>query len=144
VREGAETLAIIDPPRFFEMREWDCQVCGRETLKHPVFLSDGTVAGTGCAARLLGLDQETVVRLRDERAAVVRHDASVDAERAARYAAALTDYRAKGSAIVRVDPSRCDFNALRLEHARRDRSLLPPAAFAAWLASRIAELGAVP
>jgi hypothetical protein len=136
------TLTVVNPPRFFDMREWDCQVCGRETLKHPVFLSDGTVAGTGCAARLLGLRQETVVRLRDERIAVVQHETSVDAERAARYAAALADYHAKGSAIVREDPSRCDFNALRREYAQRDRCLLPPATFAAWLQTRIAELEA--
>ena len=58
------------------------------------------------------------------------------------YAAALADYRSTGSAIVRQDPSKCDFNALRLEYGRRDATLFRPAAFAEWLDRRVAELPA--
>lgn len=77
---------------------------------------------------------------RDARVAAAKRRADVDQARLARYVAALADYRAKGSAIVREGPDRCDFNTLRCEHARRDPAMLPPAACAAWLKDRIAEL----
>ena len=49
---------VADPPRYSHMKEWDCQVCGVETLKKPVFLEkDGqrVCAGTGCATSLVGM-----------------------------------------------------------------------------------------
>jgi hypothetical protein len=66
--------------------------------------------------------------------------AGVDGERAARYEAALGEYEAAGTRIVAEGPERSDFNALRIEHGRRDETLYAPATFAAWLAQRIAEL----
>jgi hypothetical protein len=137
------TLTVADPPKFAEYHSYTCCRCEHEELGHPVFLSNGGVYGSGCAAILLGRTAESVSRERDHRAATVQQQASVDAERIARYAAALADYRSKGSAIVREDPTQCDFNALRVEYVRRDPSLRPPAAFAEWLESRIAARRAV-
>ena len=135
------TLTIVAPPKFWDEREWDCQVCERESLQHPVFLSDGRVAGTGCAARLLGIAPQTVTRVRDQFAATGRQQDGATAARIARYAAALAEYEIEGTAIVRRGPA-ADFNALRTEHARRDAALVRPAAFADWLRARLQELAA--
>lgn len=134
-------LTIVNPPKFAWMRDWDCQECGHETIKHPVFLSDGRAVGTGCAAKILGWSTKRTTGERDNRLAVVQAQVSADEERRNRYAAALADYRAKGSAIVR-EGEHADFNRLRCEHGRRDENLFPPAAFAAWLETRIAQLEA--
>jgi hypothetical protein len=54
------TYCIAPAPKLASQYEWDCALCGHETLARPVFLAGpaGNVfaAGTGCAAKALGLD----------------------------------------------------------------------------------------
>lgn len=89
---------IVDPPKYASMQEWDCQVCGRETLKHPVFLSDGSgriCAGTGCAAELLGYSQmnkKNIERERDRRANEVVSRTTNNEARIVRYKTASSEW----------------------------------------------------
>jgi hypothetical protein len=54
------TYRIAPAPKLASQYEWDCALCGHETLTRPVFLANpaGNViaAGTGCAAKALGMD----------------------------------------------------------------------------------------
>lgn len=139
--EEASTYRVVPPPRFAWMREWDCEICGCETLKRPVFLAGvgGPVAaGTGCAARLLGREPRYVTKQRDALLAEAVRMASELEARAARYEAALGEYRRYGREVV--GRHEADFNRLRVEHSRQDPSLRPPAAFALYLEQRLEQL----
>ncbi|MHB1772055.1 MAG: hypothetical protein ACYCST_09980 [Acidimicrobiales bacterium] len=142
-------VRIVPPPRYAWLRVWDCQICGHESLAHPVFIeADGerVAAGSGCAARLLSgpSASSSATRRVAERARVLEAEslarARVDEERCGRYEAALAEYAADGNAVVRQGPETSDFNRLRLEHGRRDETLHAPANFAAWLEERVSEL----
>lgn len=53
------TYRIAPAPKLASQYEWDCALCGHETLTRPVFIEGGAgviAAGTGCAAKALGLD----------------------------------------------------------------------------------------
>lgn len=97
------TYTIAPKPKHAEMREWDCILCGHETLAKPVFLvgPTGTViaAGTGCAAKALYGDADNVTRRKVRNAYdLVQHKAdeaeSLRLERMGRYGRALADLAA--------------------------------------------------
>jgi hypothetical protein len=55
----SNTYRIASAPKLASQYEWDCALCGHETLTRPVFIEGGAgviAAGTGCAAKALGLD----------------------------------------------------------------------------------------
>lgn len=84
------------------MQEWDCQICGHETLKKPVFISgpDGNVvaAGTRCAAIMVygREDASAQTRVRNEFDALAykaKQEEELRAERLSRYTKALQQFR---------------------------------------------------
>jgi hypothetical protein len=49
---------IAPAPKHSGLVEWDCAICHHESLTRPVFIDNGSgviAAGSGCAARALGL-----------------------------------------------------------------------------------------
>lgn len=94
------TYTIAPKPKYADMIEWDCVLCGHETLSRPVFLVGPTgsviAAGTGCAAKALYGDSDNVTRRKVRNAYdLVQHKAdeaeSLRLERVARYGRALAD-----------------------------------------------------
>lgn len=132
---------IVAPPRFSWLREWDCTECGHETLRHPVFVDDGSGAravGSGCAAKLLGLPTKSVTRQRDVALSDAQRAEEVRAERAAKYRQALAqwdEYGAEsvGHAMTEPKGPAWIFDMLRRNWAQHHPELLPPAAFADFL-----------
>jgi len=96
----AYTLA--DKPKNAELYEWDCLLCGHETLARPVFLAgpSGVIAaGTGCAAKALygSADNVTRRKVRNAYDLIVFKSAQAEemrVERMGRYGRALADLHA--------------------------------------------------
>ena len=133
------SLQVVDPPKHYKEATWNCGRCGEEDLKHPVFLSDGSCVGTGCAAILLGWSEQHVTRERKTRVLRKAYEDKTGSERRQRYSNALAEYEREGSGIVNKG-SGSDFNRLRAEHARTRPDLLRPSNFAAYLKQRVDEL----
>lgn len=135
------TATIVAPPRYSWLREWDCTECGHETLRHPVFVNDGSGAravGTGCAAKLLGIPARSVTYKRDEALSEAKRAEEARAERAAKYRNALAQWheygaQSVGHAMTEPKGPASLFDSLRTEWARHDEALRPPAAFAKFL-----------
>lgn len=98
----ATAYRVVAPPKFAGLQEFDCQLCGYESLVRPVFLAGpaGVIAaGAGCAAVALygRCDAAAQHRVRlefDAAAHQARVAEQLAAERAARYASALADFEA--------------------------------------------------
>jgi hypothetical protein len=95
------TYSIAPAPKLASQYEWDCALCGHETLARPIFLATpaGNViaAGSGCAAVALYGDVARARKVRNEFDAVTyaaRQRDEMIAERIARYTAALADFHA--------------------------------------------------
>lgn len=96
------TYRLAPPPPLASMYEWDCVLCGHETLAKPVFLAGASgviAAGTGCASVALygRKDASTKTRVRNAAASLAikaEREEEARQERRTRYAAALEAFRA--------------------------------------------------
>lgn len=103
---AAGEYRLSRPPKFAQFQEWDCALCGHETLQRPVFLEGpgGVIAaGTRCAAiALYGReDTSTQTRVRndfDSLAYKAKQEDKMRVERAGRYAKALAAFHADNDA----------------------------------------------
>jgi hypothetical protein len=115
------TYRIAPAPKLASQYEWDCALCGHETLARPVFLSGpaGVVfaAGTGCASVALygRKDAHMMTKVRnaaDAAAHVAKMNRRHHAERAAIYAAAIDAFFADDDAAPQLRSARLNYGAV--------------------------------
>lgn len=127
---------IVPPPKNAQFHEWDCQVCGHETLSQPVFLSDGLAviaAGTGCAARLLYGDAR--------RARTVKKDAAAVASQAESWARSHEQGRSRAQeALQALDQGDAGHPVLQVKRQVFQRlQRRPDCSFREWLVREASE-----
>src|SRR4051812_7213118 len=91
-----------------------CSVCGREELTRPVKLEgpEGTLwAGTGCAAKLLGVTAATATNTAAAAQTEADQRADVEAERRTVYTLAAAQLAARDLAAAEITRARNAFNA---------------------------------
>jgi hypothetical protein len=131
---------LTNAPRYAGMREWDCALCGHETLKRPVFLEgpEGLVsAGTGCASVALygRKDARLERKVRadfDAAETLARWAEEATEERKVRYSAALAAFQAGEDGAPALVTARKTYHG--------GGSIQAHGPFPAWLA-RVAETG---
>lgn len=96
----AARYTITTAPKLASNYEWDCALCGHETLKRPVFLDNGAgviAAGAACAAQAIYGDRAKADKVRKAAEAAAYRamaDEAARIERRGRYSAALADFAA--------------------------------------------------
>lgn len=115
------TYKIAAAPRFAGMREWDCEICGHETLKRPVFLHSpetGLIAaGTGCASvALFGRREAHLLReVRRDFDAITRAEVQADelrVDRRQRYSTAAAAFAVRDDGDVHLQAARRTYHDL--------------------------------